>query len=258
MIVAQHGDRAEPVVRDRLEHLAPGRPIGRRRRPSSPTAGQYQSVNSFSSSSHCSSPCGRQARHRRMPVEVDQHVGRKLVQFALARRVVVESFAQPPVAEIAEQQQAPVEVAGEDLAARSSPTDASHSATATNGRGSSCGGGASISTARAVAARRPGNSGGTRRRRQAAGFRAPAQPQAARNSGAWAGGIIGAAIALPMTGAPWLSSAARRLRAKSSDRRERFAATRRRPRAPAIRPAAPRRRRNRARARRSRTASSIR
>ena len=79
-------------------------------------------------------------------MEVDEEVDRELVELALASGVVVERLAQPGVAEIVEQQQPAVEVAGEDSGALR-PTEASHSATATNGRGSSCGGGASISTA---------------------------------------------------------------------------------------------------------------
>ena len=50
-----------------------------------------------------------------MLVEMDQHIGRKLVKLPLPLRVLVEIFAQPPIAEIAEQQQAAVEVAGQDL-----------------------------------------------------------------------------------------------------------------------------------------------
>ena len=53
--------------------------------------------------------------HGRVLVQVDEHVGRKLVQLALAARVLIEIFAQPPIAEIAEQQQALVEIAREDL-----------------------------------------------------------------------------------------------------------------------------------------------
>ena len=88
----------------------------------------------------------RKAGHRRVLVKVDQDIGRELVELALARRIIVQRLAQPRIAEIAEQQQAAVEVAGQDVGAlRPRPT--SHSATAMNGRGSSCGGGASISTA---------------------------------------------------------------------------------------------------------------
>ena len=54
-----------------------------------------------------------------MLVEMDQHIGRKLVKLPLPLRILVEILAQPPVAEVAEQQQAAVEVAGQDLRARS-------------------------------------------------------------------------------------------------------------------------------------------
>ena len=68
-----------------------------------------------------------------MPVQMDEHVGRELVQLALARRIVVKIFAKPPVAEIAQQEQPALHVARENLRAPSGPACASHSATATNG-----------------------------------------------------------------------------------------------------------------------------
>ena len=53
-----------------------------------------------------------------MAVKMNEDVGRKLVKVALPRRVFVELLAQPRIAEIAEQQHAKVEIAGEDARAR--------------------------------------------------------------------------------------------------------------------------------------------
>ena len=76
---------------------------------------QYQSGNSINSSSHCVEAVDRKPGHRRMAVQVDQHVGGKLVQLALAVGRQVERLAQPVVAEIAEQQQPALEIVGEDF-----------------------------------------------------------------------------------------------------------------------------------------------
>ena len=99
VIVAQHRDRTEAVGGNRRQHFPPGRPDIRRCRRPAPTAGQYQSVNSFSSASHWSSPCDGRPGHRRMPVQVDQDVGRKLIQFPLTpgvrRRASPRSRAPP-------------------------------------------------------------------------------------------------------------------------------------------------------------------
>ena len=81
-----------------------------------------------------------------MLVKMDEHVRGKLVELTLPLRVGVQRLAQPRVAEIPEQQQALVEVSRQDFR-RVRPRSTSHSATAMKGRGSSCGGGASISTA---------------------------------------------------------------------------------------------------------------
>ena len=147
MIVAQHGHRAR--ARRRRPAPAPrARPRdSRRHRPRAPTAGQYQSVNSFSSSSHWSRPCGLKPGHRRVLVEVDEHVGRELVQLALARRVVVERLAQPRSRRNRRAAAGPCRGRGRGSRGALRPRRRSHSATAMNGRGSSCGGGASISTA---------------------------------------------------------------------------------------------------------------
>ncbi len=48
-------------------------------------------------------------------MELDQQVGGEAVKFLLARRFVVDRFAQPHVAEIAEQEQALVKIAGNDF-----------------------------------------------------------------------------------------------------------------------------------------------
>ena len=114
VIIAQHRDRPKPVAGNRLEHLratppdsfridlgADGRAI--------PFGEQLELLEPLLE------PVRLEPGHRRMAVEVDQHVGRELVQLALALRVVVERLAQPRAAEIAEQQQARIEVAREDF-----------------------------------------------------------------------------------------------------------------------------------------------
>ena len=50
-----------------------------------------------------------------MPVQVDQDVSRKLIQFPLTPGVRVERLPKPGATEIAEQEQALIEVAREDL-----------------------------------------------------------------------------------------------------------------------------------------------
>ena len=143
-----------------------------------------------------------QARHRRMTVQVDQHVGRKLVQLALARagrRRASRAAARSPKSP---SRSSPLSRSRARISGALSPRPISHSATAMNGRGSSCGGGASISTALRSAVRPRGNSGGTTHRRQAAGSRPRPSPKRQGNRAHARGGIIGEAIAPPMTGAP--------------------------------------------------------
>jgi hypothetical protein len=166
VIVAKHRHRAK-AVGDRLEHLHPCRAVGIDV-DLSPSAGQYQSVNRDSSSSHSFEPVDGRGR-----ASADACGGGRARRWqarkarALAIRVIgplreAASRRNRPAAE------APLDVAGEDFG-RAEPTDCpSHSAIATNGRTSSRGGGASISTADRDRHRSPGNSGGTMRRRQAA------------------------------------------------------------------------------------------
>ena len=114
MIIAQHSHRSEPVARDRGEDFAPRRPIRVRvhigaDRRAIPFDEQPELVEPLVE------PVRPEARHRRVLVKMDQHVRRQLVQFALARRILVEELAQPPVAEITEQEQALVKIASKDL-----------------------------------------------------------------------------------------------------------------------------------------------
>ena len=53
-----------------------------------------------------------------MPVQVDEDIGRKGVELALARGILVQIFPQAPVAEIPQQEQSAVQVAREDLRRR--------------------------------------------------------------------------------------------------------------------------------------------
>ena len=114
MIVAQDRHRAEAVVRDRLEHLGPGGAIAlavdlEPDRRAIPVGEQRQLLEPLIEAVRL------EARHRRMAVKMDEHIGRELVQLALAIRVSVERLAQPRAAEIAEQQQPLVEIAGKDV-----------------------------------------------------------------------------------------------------------------------------------------------
>ncbi len=113
MIVAQHGDRRRAVAGDRREHGPPGGAIGvgvdlEAERGAIPVGEQLQLVEPLVE------PVRPQARHRRLRVEMDEQIDRELVELGLALRRRVERLAQPVVAEIVEQQQAAVEIAGED------------------------------------------------------------------------------------------------------------------------------------------------
>src|SRR4051812_2866631 len=56
-----------------------------------------------------------QAGHRCMLMQMDQDIGGEAVQFLLALRIVVEKFTKTPIAEIGEQEQAPLHIPCEDL-----------------------------------------------------------------------------------------------------------------------------------------------
>ena len=114
MVIAQHGHRSEAVGGDRGEHLAPcgaiafgvdvevergAIPVGEQRQLGEPLV----------------EPVDGQAGHRRMLVKVDEDVGGDGVKLGLAVAVLVEPLAQAVVAEVAEQQQPVIEVAGEDF-----------------------------------------------------------------------------------------------------------------------------------------------
>jgi hypothetical protein len=60
----------------------------------------------------------RETGHGIMLVEVDEHIGRKLIKLALARWIAVQTFTKTPVAEVSEQEQPAVEVAGENFGGR--------------------------------------------------------------------------------------------------------------------------------------------
>jgi hypothetical protein len=103
VVIAEHGDGAEAVVGHRAEHSGPRRSITldidvRADRRTVPFGEQFQFLEPLIEGVRAKS------LHRGMLVQMDQHVGRQLVQFAFPRRIVIEEFAQAPVAEIAEQQ----------------------------------------------------------------------------------------------------------------------------------------------------------
>src|SRR5262245_56363726 len=100
MVVAQNRDRAETIVRDRLERLAPRRFEGgtvdvESNRRAIPVGEQPHFLDPLIE------PVRPQARHRAMPVEMNEHVGGELVELTLAVGILIEELAQAPVAEIA-------------------------------------------------------------------------------------------------------------------------------------------------------------
>src|SRR5207244_3944221 len=114
VIVAQHRNGTKPIVRNGLQHHPPralisvgvdlcayGRAV--------PISEQLQLLEPLVEAMR------RQSVHRRMLMEVDEHVCRKLVQLPFAYRIGIESLPQPGVAEVAEEEQALVEIAREDL-----------------------------------------------------------------------------------------------------------------------------------------------
>ena len=114
VIVAKDRDRTEAIVRNRLSTSIQAvlYPV---KSTSAPTAGQYQSVNSSNSASHCSSPCnwrpaigGCRCRWTRTSVasSYSSHSARGPCRASPRSRAL---------AEIAEQEQALVEVARENL-----------------------------------------------------------------------------------------------------------------------------------------------
>ncbi len=195
MIVAQDRHRAKSVTRDRLQHFAPGRLIGvgvhlSPHRRAIPFREQLQFLEPLVE------PMRPQSRHRRVAVQVHEHVGRELVKLALALRIAVERLAQARAAEIAEQQQPGVEIACQDLG--SAKTAADQPFRHSNERPGILVRRRRVHQHRAPLARaRRGNSAGTMHRRQAAGSRPRPSPKQQGNHAHGAAGSSGRPSSLP-------------------------------------------------------------
>ncbi len=55
-----------------------------------------------------------------MPVQMNEHIGRQLIELDFPRRVVIQMLSKAPVAEIAKQQKPALQVPGKDLGRRES------------------------------------------------------------------------------------------------------------------------------------------
>ena len=122
MIIAQDGDRAKAVLGKRLQYVGPGAAIRIDVNVETdglavPVREQHQLLEPL-----LEAVLG-QAGHRRMLMQMDEHVGRQLVELPLPVGRQVERLAQPVVAEIAEQQQSAGQVAGDDLGRAESDRD---------------------------------------------------------------------------------------------------------------------------------------
>ena len=241
MIIAQHRHR---LGGQRMpEHRVPRRVIARRDRRRAPPPGNTIRPTA---PPRAAAPAGHRAETA-PPDAAPASTSRSIagcVKRARRRGVGVDRLAHPRVAEILQQHQAPPASSAAWIAGAAKPRVASSQrATARNGRGSSCGGGASIRIARALARASPGNSGGTRHRPASGAIVAPAPAMRARKCGGAGGrGHIGHR-APPSRRHLRLSSAARHP-VRRQRQRQRIGPGSPAAHAPAIRPAAP----NRARA----------
>src|SRR5690242_16264006 len=114
MIVAEYRDRTQTVISDRRQRLAPGlfivgRVDLRANRWAVPVGNQLRCLEPLVEA------MWRQTCHRRMVVQIHEDVGCELVQLAFPRRVAVQSLAQPGAPKVAEQEEALLEIARDDL-----------------------------------------------------------------------------------------------------------------------------------------------
>ena len=167
VIIAKHGDRAEPVVGDRLQALrATRRDSPRRRRPApapgNTSRGTAPPRSAIRRAPWLRSPSIGGCAWRWMRTSVAQ-----LVKLALPRRIVVERFAQPPARRNRRAAAARLRGRGRGCRARSGRRRSAIRRRRRTG-GVLRAAAAHPSAPRSAAHRRPGNSGGTTHRRQAA------------------------------------------------------------------------------------------
>ena len=122
VIVAEHGHRSQPIIRNRPQNLRPGGlvRIGIHRQSNRRAIPIGEKLKLFEP---LAEPMGRQARHWLVLVKMDENVGRQFVELALPRRIAVEKLAKAPIAEVAKQEETAVNIARENFRSRKTRLD---------------------------------------------------------------------------------------------------------------------------------------